>query len=71
MSRERYSLINVELPQDAREGDKIIFDMPPFCSGEYEATIYRDKFFGLYINKDDAHFKGCRDYRLVKKKEDG
>lgn len=43
------------------EGDVIEFEMPPFCSGDYKATVYKDKQ-GLYIKKSENFFKGCRDF---------
>jgi hypothetical protein len=44
-----------------KEGDTIIFDMPPFCSGDYDAKILKDSN-GLYIMHKDNFFKGCRNY---------
>lgn len=46
-----------------REGDIIEFDMPPFCSGDYEAKIYKDEN-GLYIKRKDNYLGGCRYYFL-------
>lgn len=64
---EKYYLVNEEIdPDDVKEGDTIYFEMPPFCSGEYEAKVYKDEG-GLYIKKEDNFFKGCRDFRINNK----
>lgn len=52
--------------KEAKEGDIIDFDMPPFCSGDYTAKIYKDNN-GLYIKKEDNYLSGCRDYVLINK----
>lgn len=62
----KYSLINEV--GNFEEGDQIIFEMPPFCSGEYGAIVKRDSNFGLYIDEDNNYFKGCIDYEIVKQK---
>lgn len=58
-----------------KEGHTIIFEMPPFCSGDYEAKIHNDEL-GLYINSEDNYFPtfdgkywsgGARDWQVVKK----
>ena len=65
---EKYYLINLEEYRqlDLKEGDVIVFEMPPFCSGEYEAQIMKDDL-GLFIHQDDNYFEGCRDYEIRKK----
>lgn len=62
---KKYSLINEY--GDFEEGDTIVFDMPPFCSGEYQALVHEDPTFGPYIDDKDNYFKGCRDYRIIKR----
>lgn len=57
---------NKNLLANAEEGDIIDFEMPPFCSGDYIAKIYKDNN-GLYIKKEDNYLSGCRDYTLIKK----
>lgn len=57
---KKYSLINIDYK--FQEGDTIIFEMPPFCSGDFTAKVYRDPDFGLYIDKKNNYFKGCRDF---------
>lgn len=64
---EKFSLINVEY--DFEEGDLIVFEMPSFCSGNYEAVVYNDPKFGLYIDKKHNHFESCRDFEVIKKKD--
>lgn len=59
-------LHDLYLQTEFKEGDTIYFEMPPFCSGEYEAKVYKDAR-GLYINKKDNFFEGCRNYRINKK----
>lgn len=51
-----------------KEGDIINFEMPPFCSGDYSAKIYKDDK-GLYINHEDNFMKGCRDFSIRKSKQ--
>lgn len=50
-----------------KKGDIIQFEMPPFCSGDYEAKVRKDKN-GLYIYKEDNYFNGCRDFNKKRKK---
>lgn len=49
----------------AEEGDTIDFEMPSFCSGDYQAVVKRDEH-GLYIDKKDNYMKGCRDFEIIK-----
>jgi hypothetical protein len=60
----KFSLINIQedFNFNFQEGDQIVFEMPPFCTGEYKATVKKDPDFGLYINSDDNCFKSCRDF---------
>jgi len=51
---------------NAKEGDVIDFEMPSFCSGDYQAKIKKDNN-GLYIDKSQNYLSGCRDYSLIKK----
>ena len=62
------SLINVSKDFDFefKAGDVIVFEMPSFCSGDYEAVVKADKDFGLYINEDDNYFEGCRDFIVTR-----
>lgn len=53
----------IDLP-DIKEGDIIYFDMPPFCSGEYEAKVLKDEN-GLYIEGKN-YFNSCLNYRVNK-----
>jgi hypothetical protein len=49
------------------EGKTIVFEMPSFCSGDYEAKIYKDEI-GFYIkHSNHGYFKGCRDFNVVDK----
>lgn len=59
---KKYSLINVDF--EFQEGDVIVFEMPGFCSGDYEAVVMKDPIYGFYIDKEDAFFKGCRDFSV-------
>ena len=63
--KNAYSLINEDF--EFQEGDIIIFEMPPFCSGDYKAVVRRDKDFGLYIDQEDNYFKGCRDFKIIRR----
>ena len=47
-------------------GDKVEFEMPPFCSGDYSAIIYIDAEGDPYISKDNDYYDGCRDLCVVK-----
>jgi hypothetical protein len=64
----KFSLINVaqDFQMTFQEGDQIIFDMTPFCSGEYGAIVKSDKDFGLYIDEDDNYFEGCSDFTVIR-----
>ena len=65
---KKFSLINIEndFHFGFQEGDKIVFEMPSFCSGDYEAIVKRDENFGLYIDEDDNYFNGCRDFEIIR-----
>ena len=65
---EKFSLINVsaDFKLKFKAGDKIEFEMPSFCSGDYEAVVMKDKDFGLYIDAEDNYFEGCRDFRVLR-----
>jgi len=69
---EKFSLINVAEDFDMKfeEGDVIEFEMPSFCSGDYKAVVKRDEDFGLYIDKDDNYFEGCRDFIVLRNGEE-
>jgi len=66
---KKYYLINIKEEigdkyyKKFKEGQTIIFEMPSFCSGDYEAKIYKDEN-GLYINKENNFFKSCRDFEI-------
>ena len=64
----KFSLINVsqDFQFSFEEGDVIEFEMPSFCSGDYNAVVKKDDDFGLYINSEDNYFEGCRDF-IVKR----
>jgi signal peptidase I len=47
--------------QQFKDGDIIEFEMPSFCSGDYEATIYIDTDGDPYIDKSFDYYIGCRD----------
>jgi hypothetical protein len=49
--------------KNLKDGQKIIFEMPPFCSGDYQAIIKKD-VNGFYIDSDNNYFKGCRDFEI-------
>lgn len=61
---KKFSLINIEkdFGFNFQEGDEIVFEMPPFCSGDYAAIVKKDDNFGLYIDSDSNWFNGCRDF---------
>lgn len=65
---KKYSLINIEQKYNFKfqEGDVIDFEMPPFCSGEYEAIVCKDPKYGPYIDSEDNHFNGCRDWEVYR-----
>jgi hypothetical protein len=68
---EKFSLINVAQDFDIQfqENDVIEFEMPSFCTGDYKAIVKKDPDFGLYINKEDAYFEGCRDFVVYRNGE--
>ena len=68
---EKFSLINVAKDFDLKfqEGDEIVFEMPPFCSGDYKATVMIDPDFGPYIDKENNYFEGCRDFEIFRNGE--
>ncbi|MCP4520945.1 MAG: hypothetical protein GY827_04505 [Cytophagales bacterium] len=50
------------------EGDKVCFDMPSFCSGDYEdysAEIYFDSDNDPYINSTESYYEACRGITLI------
>ncbi len=61
--KKKFYLVNIDFDGFKKE-HKIIFEMPSFCSGDYEAVIYEDEK-GLYIKKEDNYFEGCRDFEVV------
>ena len=64
----KFSLINVaqDFQMTFKEGDKIIFEMPSFCSGDYEAVVMSDPNFGLYIDEEQNYFVGCHDFTVIR-----
>ncbi len=60
--------INDWFNESIEPNDKIEFEMPSFCSGVYEATIYFDNDGDPFIDKANNHIDGCRSYELVKTK---
>jgi hypothetical protein len=67
----KFSLINVsnDFQFSFQEGDKIVYEMPSFCSGDYEAIVKKDPDFGLYIDSSENHFEGCRDFAVIRNGE--
>lgn len=65
----KFSLINIsqDFQFTFKEGDEIEFEMPSFCSGEYNAVVKKDPTFGLYIDSEDNYFESCRDF-IVRRK---
>lgn len=59
---EKFYLINIDY--DFKINHKIVYEMPPFCSGDYETIIYKDEK-GLFIKKSDNFFTGCRDFKII------
>jgi hypothetical protein len=57
----------IETDQKLNEGDIIEFEMPPFCSGDYQAEVYIDNDGDPYIDKNDNYFEGCRDFSIIKR----
>lgn len=68
---KKFSLINVEkdFNFEFQEGDEIIFEMPPFCSGDYRAIVKKNPKFGLYIDDENNYFEGCRDFEVKRNGE--
>ena len=65
---EKFSLINVSKDFDFefKAGDKIVFEMPSFCSGDYEAVVQKDEDFGLWIDEEDNYSEGCGDFLVLR-----
>lgn len=65
---EKFSLINVSADFDLKfeEGDVIEFEMPSFCSGEYQAVVKKDEEYGLYIEDGEEYFEACRDFTVTR-----
>lgn len=59
---EKFYLVNIDYTFN--EGDRIIFEMPSFCSGDYDAEVMKDDK-GLFIPKKDNFFNGCRDFDVI------
>ncbi len=53
--------------QKFEQGDKLIFDMPPFCSGNYTAKIYLDNDGDAYIKKSKDYSSGCNNVFILHK----
>lgn len=52
----------------AEVGDKIEFEMPPFCSGDYIYEVTMDNKGRLVLEDCPSKiFEGCRDYEIIKK----
>jgi uncharacterized protein CbrC (UPF0167 family) len=52
-----------------KPGDKISFEMPPFCSGDYTFEVIKKN--GVIVLENDAPeyiFDGCRGYHIIRKK---
>jgi hypothetical protein len=49
-----------------KDGDIIVFEMPSFVSGDFEATVYLDTDGDPYIDKESDYMKGCRDWSISK-----
>ena len=67
---EKFSLINVaqDFEFSFQEGDLIIFEMPSFCSGDYQAVVHVDTS-GPYIDNENNYFEGCRDFEVKRNGE--
>jgi hypothetical protein len=52
--------------QEFTKEDTLVFDMPPFCSGDYSAKIYLDNDGDPYIDEDEDYSDGCREMFVVK-----
>ena len=61
---------DLELFKSIENGDVIDWEMPSFCSGDYQAVVYEDEL-GLYIKSKDNYYKGCRDLYIIKKNQNG
>ena len=68
---EKFSLINIGTVYhiDFEEGDIIEFEMPSFCSGDYKAVVKSHPKYGLYVDRKDSHFEGCRDFTVKRNGE--
>lgn len=53
--------------QEFKQGDTLVFEMPPFCSGDYTAKIHLDSDGDPYIKKSKNFYKGCRDVYVISK----
>ncbi len=64
----KFSLINVanDFQISFKTDDVIEFEMPSFCSGEYQAVVKHDADFGLYIDEEQNYFEGCRDFIVLR-----
>ena len=60
-------LLSDEPDGDVIQGDRIVFEMPSFCSGHYVATIHLDEVGYCYILKSENYFEGCRDWSIERK----
>ncbi len=54
--------------QQFKEGDILEFEMPSFCSGDYNTEIHLDNDGDPYIKKSESYYDGCRDIYIVKSK---
>ena len=52
------------LLEQIKVGDIIDFEMPSFCSGDYQAIVQEDKY-GLFINEEDNYINSCRDFEIL------
>lgn len=53
--------------KEFKDGDVVVFDMPPFCSGDYSAKVYIDNDGDPYIKRSLNFYDGCRDLYITKK----
>ena len=51
--------------QEFKQEDKLVFDMPSFCSGDYTAKIHLDNDGDAYIKKSKSYYSGCRDVYVI------
>lgn len=63
-AKKHYLLNDLDI-STVSEGDIIRFEMSSFTSGEYLAEVMNDEV-GLFIDKENNWFKGCRDYDIIK-----